>query len=349
MAIHSTADDGPSPDHPQQAAPPHPIDIEAWTEQATAAMSAVTIAAPPGGESIQQTATVTLSIPLDDEHHDPAPRSTPAAAAPKTTATATAGDAGYYKRKEPLRRDSMKRRDALLKGKEGSRRRQRWENDHLLTNPHLTPPSPHDWEIHPTYPTTHVPYYLAPLWDAGLARQSAARRAAKSSKGTSRTVQTAPSAPGIVPRELRERLKKARGAKGLLRDLEGEVRAFVEVWEERGRAAERDGLPVDPDSSDDEIVFVGRGGKMREDEEVSREMKLFETPVSDQTGTFGRWLVHHIGTYYGLRTWSVTKGDPARREAYVGIVDGGKVRAKTGREVGGGTGCGLPRPLYGLV
>ena len=30
--------------------------------------------------------------------------------------------------KEPLRRDSMKRRDALLKGKEGSRRRQRWEN-----------------------------------------------------------------------------------------------------------------------------------------------------------------------------------------------------------------------------
>ena len=30
--------------------------------------------------------------------------------------------------KEPLRRDSMKRREALLKGKEGSRRRQRWEN-----------------------------------------------------------------------------------------------------------------------------------------------------------------------------------------------------------------------------
>jgi hypothetical protein len=31
-------------------------------------------------------------------------------------------------RKEPLKRDSMKRREALLKGKEGSRRRQRWEN-----------------------------------------------------------------------------------------------------------------------------------------------------------------------------------------------------------------------------
>ena len=33
-----------------------------------------------------------------------------------------------YKRREPIRRDSLKRREALLKGKEGSRRRQRWEN-----------------------------------------------------------------------------------------------------------------------------------------------------------------------------------------------------------------------------
>ena len=29
---------------------------------------------------------------------------------------------------ELRRRDSMKRRDAVLKGREGSRRRQRWEN-----------------------------------------------------------------------------------------------------------------------------------------------------------------------------------------------------------------------------
>ena len=34
---------------------------------------------------------------------------------------------------------------------------------------------------------------------------------------------------------------------------------------------------------------------------------------------FRRWLVHSIASYYGLRTWSVTVGDPARREAYVGI------------------------------
>ena len=31
-----------------------------------------------------------------------------------------------------------------------------------------------------------------------------------------------------------------------------------------------------------------------------------------------RWLVHSIATYYDLRTWSVTVGDPARREAMSG-------------------------------
>jgi CHASE1-domain containing sensor protein len=33
-----------------------------------------------------------------------------------------------YPRNEPMRPDSLKRREALLKGKEGSRQRRRWEN-----------------------------------------------------------------------------------------------------------------------------------------------------------------------------------------------------------------------------
>jgi hypothetical protein len=39
--------------------------------------------------------------------------------------------AGMKKERVAHKRDSMKRRDALLKGKEGSRRRQRWENGEL--------------------------------------------------------------------------------------------------------------------------------------------------------------------------------------------------------------------------
>jgi hypothetical protein len=107
MAIHS-----PEPAAPQGAAP---IDIEAWTEQATAALSTVTISAP--GDAPVGTTTVSLQIPLDDVE-------TRAAPAPATAAK----EGGLYKRKEPVRRDSLKRRDALLKGKEGSRRRLRWEN-----------------------------------------------------------------------------------------------------------------------------------------------------------------------------------------------------------------------------
>lgn len=114
---------GDNPSSPQHAAPPHPIDIEAWTEQATVALSSVTISAP---ADVAQGATVTLAIPLDE--HD-------AHARPALAAAAKEG--GYYRRKEPLRRDSMKRREALLKGKEGSRRRQRWENGTLGIAPPL--------------------------------------------------------------------------------------------------------------------------------------------------------------------------------------------------------------------
>jgi hypothetical protein len=109
---------GDIPSSPSQAAPPQPIDIEAWTEQATVALGAVTISTP--GDHIQG-ASVTLAIPLD-EHDAP-----PATARPVPAGTA-ATEGGYYRRKEVLRRDSLKRREAVLKGKEGSRRRQRWEN-----------------------------------------------------------------------------------------------------------------------------------------------------------------------------------------------------------------------------
>jgi len=100
-----------------QAAAPQPIDIEAWTEQATAAMGSVAISATP---AVVQETSVAFDIPLDE--HD-----APARPAPTTTTQVHT----VYKRKEPIRRDSLKRREALLKGKEGSRRRQRWENGTL--------------------------------------------------------------------------------------------------------------------------------------------------------------------------------------------------------------------------
>jgi hypothetical protein len=181
-----------------------------------------------------------------------------------------------------------------------------------------------------------VPYYLAPLWDAGLRRQQTERKVAvNAQKAATKTVANKPTTPGVVPKELREKLKRSRGAKGLLMDLEGEVRKFVEDWEEKERRAEQNGLPADPDSEDDE---------MRSEERIKRELMLFETPEGDVGGSFGRWLVHHIGVYYGLNTWSVTVGNPARREAYIGVKD---AKMRSGNS---GTICKpMPRPLWVMV
>ncbi|PVI04501.1 hypothetical protein DM02DRAFT_179391 [Periconia macrospinosa] len=341
------------------AAEAQPIDIETWTEQASAALTAVTISAPDAADATVTTTTTGLQIPLDDA-------STVKFSERPADASVAAKQGGHYTRQAPLlRRDSLKRREALLKGKEGSRRRTRWENDRLLNNPYAEPPQPHDWEVRPTHPVHNVPYYLAPLWDAGLKRQSAERKkAADKAKTASKTVAKKPTTPGIVPKELREKLKRSRAAKGLLMDLESEVRKFVEEWEKKEHESDKEGLPSDLDSEDDEIVFVGRGGTMSDEKsppssplaastaslvdvknsQAKCELMLFETPAEDLGGSFGRWLVHHIGVYYGLKTWSITVGDPARREAYIGLKE---QRMKTGQQLAI---CRpMPRPLYGLV
>jgi phosphate uptake regulator len=102
MAIYSAV---PPPD--QQPAQAQGVDIESWT---VGAMSSLAISASTGA---------TLSIPLDIAKEER-----------KAARHAKRTEDGYMSegtRKIHVR-DSMKRRDALLKGKEGSRRRQRWEN-----------------------------------------------------------------------------------------------------------------------------------------------------------------------------------------------------------------------------
>ncbi|MAD87644.1 MAG: hypothetical protein CL912_32190 [Deltaproteobacteria bacterium] len=86
---------------PVAAAPLQPIDVATW---ASTSLQSLSISPSARGTG------VTLSIPLDEDVE----------VKPKKTAKTEGG--------AKMRRDSMKRREALLKGKEGSRRRQRWEN-----------------------------------------------------------------------------------------------------------------------------------------------------------------------------------------------------------------------------
>ena len=111
-----------------------------------------------------QLASLTLSIPLDDPtppRHLAWKPSGPAPAARQKVHT-------VYSQRRPIERDSQERREALLKGKEGSRRRQRWENDRLMHVPGAVPPSAGDytmpgWEPREEY--RPFPYFLAPLGD----------------------------------------------------------------------------------------------------------------------------------------------------------------------------------------
>ncbi|KAF3480788.1 uncharacterized protein GIQ15_06135 [Arthroderma uncinatum] len=230
-----------------------------------------------------------------------------------------------YRRREPLRRDSLKRRESLLKGKEGSRRRQRWENDRLLSNPWAQPPSANDWQVQPTHPRHNpVPYYLASLWDSHQAAKEQARRRSKRKQGTSGKTADEGAENGHanaeldkISKELRAKLKHARAARGLVQELEEEIRLFVQQWIETQTWHQARGESIDSDEDEDEVVFTGRKQQ--------------------------RWLVHSLASYYGLRTWSVTVGNPPRREAYVGIDDSqhtiaaGRPTDKPGV---------LPRPLW---
>ncbi|GLA76812.1 hypothetical protein AtubIFM55763_008690 [Aspergillus tubingensis] len=342
MAIHPNF---PSETNPRGSLSPQQARaISAWTEQAAASLESLTLSesvpiadsnvvfsqSTPTRAGVRGT-TVSLSIPLDDPVPTVGSPSAPKVKVLGQSTKETQVASVNFRRREPLRRDSLKRREALLKGKDGSRRRQRWENDRLLNNPWAEPPSSKDWDIQATH-TRHdpMPYYLAPLWDNHYARLDH-----RSSQQMETRIEK-----HRVPKELRQRLKHARAARGILQDIEEDIRQFIQRWNEKQSLLKQEGLADAPQSSDseseDEIVFVGRNGlmhdspqrrarlqKMREamsaHHEHDGQKMVFESLVDDRAAGFGRWLVHSIASYYGLHTWSVTVGEPARREAYVGF------------------------------
>ncbi|KAL9129077.1 MAG: hypothetical protein Q9217_002384 [Psora testacea] len=156
------------------------------------------------------------------------------------------------------------------------------------------PPLPSDWEIHPTYPRHAVPYFLAPLWDQDMAAKAEAKK--KKQVTARRQAQAKNEGQGTVPRELREKLKKAKAAKGLLKDLEEQVRVFVKSWE--GKTEKK--CKPELDSEDEEIVFVGRNGHMHDvptsqklrdsidQENFERDRLVFDSLANDRGASFGQ-------------------------------------------------------------
>ncbi|CAK4033398.1 hypothetical protein DOTSEDRAFT_71739 [Lecanosticta acicola] len=332
MAIHRRLCGMPTSEVPPPATSAERV--EAWTVSQAAEVLSATLLSDPSPRSARGT-TVTIDIPLDDANDEPPPK-------PRPEAVHT-----VYKRREPIRRDSLKRREALLKGKEGSRQRRRWENDRLLNNPYAEPPLPSDWQVGPTYPVHRVPYMVLPLWDAEYARSQKERQKRAEAARVPASKEEAEAAK--VKQELKTKLKRSKGAKGLLQDLEEEVRGFVREWEVKEQEMQREGL-IEADSEDEEIVFVGRNGAMsderrreKEDKTLEKDRLVYQSLLDDHGAGFSRYLVHCIAQYYGLQTWSVTTGNPATRCAYVGL----KIDPKTRRP--SLTRSEMPQPLYAIV
>lgn len=167
--------------------------------------------------------------------------------------------------------------------------------DRLLHVPNAQPPLPSDWEVRPTWTVHHVPYYLAPLWDLRAEERS---RSSASKKPTSTSSEF-----GRVPQELKAKLKKSKGARTLLQELELEVRKFVreyesgmkgERWDEQtGDTETETETETEVDSEDEEIVFIGRNGRMsdearaRVERVLEREKKVWEGDVNDRGAGFG--------------------------------------------------------------
>src|SRR5271163_2999455 len=109
---------------PSRARTEEAANLQAWTEQAAEARQSVNLSTQSGGRVIRGT-TVQISIPLDptvpprDRERDDGTR-------PKGPATGQVHVT--YEKNRRTRRDSLERREALLKGKERSRQRRRWEN-----------------------------------------------------------------------------------------------------------------------------------------------------------------------------------------------------------------------------
>lgn len=116
---------------PQQAEAESPfVDVQSWNEDTLRAFNRLSISASP---PVVRGTSVALSIPLDSENR-PTPVKNATVEDDGDEAdgiqlpSASGPSVGRTIRRVPSRRDSMKRRDALLKGNEGTRRRQKWEN-----------------------------------------------------------------------------------------------------------------------------------------------------------------------------------------------------------------------------
>lgn len=152
--------------------------------------------------------------------------------------------------------------------------------------PNAQPPQPCDWEVHPTHRVHRVPYQLAQFWERGV-RDSVEDKKVKLQVSRKKQQLKAGSAtgPGVgeVPRDLRESAKRSPVVQSWVRALEEPVRHYLFSQQLTEDEADLDSAAEEMDSDDEEIVFVGRNGAMRELQQKQARWKMARREVSQET------------------------------------------------------------------
>ena len=297
MAIYSAVP-------PPNQGPPEGVDIDTWAAQAIANHMSLVDPHNTAASAVPQT----LFIPL----YEPTP-------VPKIKKVGLhTAQSLLEKEKAKILKEKSKRTEAKQRGNEGSRRRKRYENDLLIGVPGVQPPKPEDWEVHRVGPKWKAQYSIID----GIELSSG--NALGDSRKKGKNVQCKPE----VPADLKKRCHKQKAARDMLRGLEEEVRGFVAEWAAGEAKAHVKEETTSSDSSDEEIVFVGRDLSARTKRENKEERENAEKSVVAERETsrlinaaapFSRYLVHVLATYYGLRSWSVDSEKDRERRAVVGI------------------------------
>lgn len=168
--------------------------------------------------------------------------------------------------------------------------------DRLLSNPWAQPPAPGDWSVQPTHPRHDpVPYYLAPLWDSHFAHKEHKKSLNHSKKNKENEDEKS-----RVSREVRKSLKHARAARGMLQDLEEDIRRFLEKWNDKQLEREFNSSDnSEYEDSDEEIVFVGRSGQMHDAHSRQEKAKMIAEGLQEGQKMVFESLAQDPGAVFG--------------------------------------------------
>lgn len=173
-------------------------------------------------------------------------------------------------------------------GHEGSRRRRRYEMQHLLGCPQRVEPSAEDWTIAP------IRQHRTIRWDCAAGVDSTNLSIAPRSKPhTAKDLNR-------LPRALRQELKRTHVSPAFVHGIEKEMRDMIDP-----ATAEPD---YDVVEADEAAVLESKTASPASIPPAKRSIHISVEAPTDKARSYSRWWVHLISKYYNLKSYSKDVG-----------------------------------------